>query len=86
MTPLTTMSPRRVGVEETSAALLGDSDNSDLGAIGSDQHVTEDNSGSSDELAVGINVVVRGKGDGLAGRGGDADKGGDGGVVLVAEH
>jgi hypothetical protein len=47
-----------VGVEETSAALLGNGDNGDLGAIGSDQHVTEDNSRGSNELAVGVDVVV----------------------------
>jgi hypothetical protein len=74
-------------VEETGAALLGNGDNSDLRAIGSDQHVTEDNSRGSDELAVSIDVVVGGEGDGLVGRGGgDVDKGGDGSVVLVAEH
>ena len=47
-----------MGVEETSAALLGDSDNRDLGAIGGDQHVTEDNSGSSSELTVDVGAVV----------------------------
>jgi hypothetical protein len=50
-----------VGVEETGVALRRDGDNGDLGAIGGDQHVTEDNSRRSDELAVGIDVVVGGK-------------------------
>ncbi len=73
-------------VEETSVALLGNGDNGDHRAISGDQHVTDDNSGGSDELVVGIDVVVGGEGDGLVGRSGDVDEGGDGGAVLVREH